>query len=510
MRKQIKSALISVYYKDKLDLLVKELDKLGVTIYSTGGTQTFIEGLGVKVNAVDALTGFPEILGGRVKTLHPKIFGGILARRDNAQDIEQLAKHDIPEIDLVIVDLYPFEETVKASNIEQEIIEKIDIGGISLIRAAAKNFKDTLIVSSRDQYEQLLVLLQEKAGTSDIEDRKLFAAKAFMTTSHYDTHIFNYFNQTEKLPIFKQSILDSKVLRYGENPHQKGVFYGKIEDVFEILHGRELSYNNLVDIEASINIVAEFTEPTFAIIKHTNSCGLASRETIAEAYKAAFACDTTSAFGGVLAANRKIDVATANEINTLFFEVLSAPDYEPEALEILKSKKNRILLKYVRQQTTDNRQQKMFKSLLNGVLEQDVDSSSETKDTFKIVTTKEPSESELSDLEFAIKAVKHLKSNGITLVRNKQLLGMGCGQTSRVDALEFAIKKAKAFGFDLKGAVMASEAFFPFPDCVSIAHEAGITAISQPGGSIKDQDSIDACNANGQAMVLTGVRHFKH
>lgn len=510
MRKQIKSALISVYYKDKLDLLVKELDKLGVTIYSTGGTQTFIEGLGVKVNAVDALTGFPEILGGRVKTLHPKIFGGILARRDNTQDLEQLAKHDIPEIDLVIVDLYPFEETVKASNIEQEIIEKIDIGGISLIRAAAKNFKDTLIVSSRDQYEQLLVLLQEKAGASDIEDRKLFAAKAFMISSHYDTHIFNYFNQTEKLPVFKQSILDSKVLRYGENPHQKGVFYGKIEDVFEILHGRELSYNNLVDIEAAINIVAEFTEPTFAIIKHTNSCGLASRETIAEAYKATFACDTTSAFGGVLAANRKIDVATANEINTLFFEVLSAPDYEPEALEILKSKKNRILLKEVASHKSQATSQKMFKSLLNGVLEQDVDSSSETKDTFKIVTTKAPTESELSDLEFAIKAVKHLKSNGITLVRNKQLLGMGCGQTSRVDALEFAIKKAKAFGFDLKGAVMASEAFFPFPDCVSIAHEAGITAISQPGGSIKDQDSIDACNANGQAMVLTGVRHFKH
>ncbi len=510
MRKQIKSALISVYYKDKLDLLVKELDKLGVTIYSTGGTQTFIEGLGVKVNAVDALTGFPEILGGRVKTLHPKIFGGILARRDNAQDIEQLAKHDIPEIDLVIVDLYPFEETVKASTVEQEIIEKIDIGGISLIRAAAKNFKDTLIVSSRNQYEQLLVLLQEKSGASDIEDRKLFAAKAFMTSSHYDTHIFNYFNQTEKLPVFKQSILDSKVLRYGENPHQKGVFYGKIEEVFEILHGRELSYNNLVDIEAAINIVAEFTEPTFTIIKHTNSCGLASRETIAEAYKAAFACDTTSAFGGVLAANRKIDVATANEINTLFFEVLSAPDYEPEALQILKSKKNRILLKEVASHKLQATSQKMFKSLLNGVLEQDVDSSSETKDTFKVATIKGPSESELSDLEFAIKAVKHLKSNGITLVRNKQLLGMGCGQTSRVDALEFAIKKAKAFGFDLKGAVMASEAFFPFPDCVSIAHEAGITAISQPGGSIKDQDSIDACNTNGQAMVLTGVRHFKH
>jgi len=510
MRKQIKSALISVYYKDKLDLLVKELDKLGVTIYSTGGTQTFIESLGVKVNAVDELTGFPEILGGRVKTLHPKIFGGILARRDNSQDLEQLAKHDIPEIDLVIVDLYPFEETVKSTSVEQDIIEKIDIGGISLIRAAAKNFKDTLIVSSREQYEQLLVLLQSKEGASEIEDRKLFAAKAFMTTSHYDTHIFNYFNQTEKLPVFKQSILESKVLRYGENPHQQGVFYGNLEEVFEILNGRELSYNNLVDVEAAINLVAEFQEPTFAIIKHTNSCGLASRDTIAEAYKAAFACDTISAFGGVLAANRKIDVATANEINTLFFEVLSAPAYEPEALKILKSKKNRILLIDKRRETRDKRHEKVFKSLLNGVLEQDADTSSETRESFKIATTKAPTEAELSDLEFAIKAVKHLKSNGITLVRNKQLLGMGCGQTSRVDALEFAIKKAKAFGFDLKGAVMASEAFFPFPDCVGIAHEAGIVAVSQPGGSIKDQDSIDACNANGQAMILTGVRHFKH
>ena len=506
MTKPIRSALISVYYKDKLDLIVRELHKNNVTIYSTGGTLQFIESLGVPVVAVDALTGFPEILGGRVKTLHPKVFGGILARRDNPSDLAQLKQHDIPEIDLVIVDLYPFEETVKSSQIEQEIIEKIDIGGISLIRAAAKNFKDTLIVASRDHYTELLDLLQAKNGGSDVADRKLFAAKAFMTTSHYDTLIFNYFNRDAQLPVFKQSILSSKTLRYGENPHQTGVFYGNLDEVFEILNGKELSYNNLVDVEAAINLAAEFTEPTFAIIKHTNSCGLASRPTIFEAYAAALAGDPTSAFGGVLAANRTIDVATAKQVSELFFEVLSAPDYEPEALEILKQKKNRILL---RTKNTEPRT-KMFKSLLNGVLEQDVDQKSERRTEFKVATTKAPTEAELSDLEFAIIAVKHLKSNGITIVKNKQLIGMGCGQTSRVDSLESALKKAKVFGFDTTGAVMASEAFFPFPDCVNISHQAGITAISQPGGSIKDQDSIAAANINGQAMVMTGVRHFKH
>jgi len=506
MTKPIRSALISVYYKDKLDLIVRELHKNKVTIYSTGGTLQFIESLGVPVVAVDALTGFPEILGGRVKTLHPKVFGGILARRDNASDLEQLKKHDIPEIDLVIVDLYPFEETVRSTQNEQEIIEKIDIGGISLIRAAAKNFKDTLIVSSRDQYGELLTLLQAKNGGSDIADRKLFAAKAFMTTSHYDTLIFNYFNREAQLPVFTQSILTSKTLRYGENPHQKGVFYGNLDEVFEILNGKELSYNNLVDVEAAINLAAEFTEPTFAIIKHTNSCGLASRPAISEAYAAALAGDPTSAFGGVLAANRTIDVATAKQISELFFEVLSAPDYEPEALEILKQKKNRILLRTKSQEP----RAKMFRSLLNGVLEQDIDNVSEKQGTFKSVTNRKPTAQELSDLEFAIIAVKHLKSNGITIVKNKQLIGMGCGQTSRVDSLESALKKAKAFGFDTKGSVMASEAFFPFPDCVNISHQAGIVAISQPGGSIKDQDSIDAANANGQAMVMTGVRHFKH
>lgn len=510
MTKPIRSALISVYYKDKLDLIVRELHKNNVTIYSTGGTLQFIESLGVPVVAVDALTGFPEILGGRVKTLHPKVFGGILARRDNPSDLAQLEQHDIPEIDLVIVDLYPFEETVKSSQIEQEIIEKIDIGGISLIRAAAKNFKDTLIIASRDQYTELLDLLQAKNGSSEVADRKLFAAKAFMTTSHYDTLIFNYFNRDAKLPVFKQSILSSKTLRYGENPHQTGVFYGNLDEVFEILNGKELSYNNLVDVEAAINLAAEFTEPTFAIIKHTNSCGLASRPSISEAYAAALAGDPTSAFGGVLAANRIIDVAAARQVSELFFEVLSAPDYEPEALEILKQKKNRILLKLVNGQRSTVNSGKMFKSLLNGVLEQDIDNVSEKQETFKSVTNRKPTAQELSDLEFAIIAVKHLKSNGITIVKNKQLIGMGCGQTSRVDSLESALKKAKAFGFDTNGAVMASEAFFPFPDCVNIAHQAGITAISQPGGSIKDQDSIDAANTNGQAMVMTGVRHFKH
>ena len=506
MSKPIRSALISVYYKDKLDLIVRELHKNNVTIYSTGGTLQFIESLGVPVVAVDALTSFPEILGGRVKTLHPKVFGGILARRDNPGDIDQLKQHDIPEIDLVIVDLYPFEETVKSTQNEQEIIEKIDIGGIALIRATAKNFKDTLIVASRNQYEELLTLLQTKNGGSDLEDRKLFAAKAFMTSSHYDTLIFNYFNKDLTTPAFKQSQLEAKTLRYGENPHQKGTFYGDLSEVFEILAGKELSYNNLVDVEASINLAAEFTEPTFAIMKHTNSCGLASRATISEAYAAALACDPTSAFGGVLAANRTIDVATAKEVSNLFFEVLTAPDYEPEALEILMQKKNRILLKLKKYEQP----KKMFKSLLNGVLEQDVDSISDKKESFKVATEKSPTAAELSDLEFAIIAVKHLKSNGIAIVKDKQLIGMGCGQTSRVDSLESALKKAKAFGFDTKGSVMASEAFFPFPDCVNISHEAGISAISQPGGSIKDQDSISAANVNGQAMVMTGVRHFKH
>ncbi len=508
MRRKIKSALISVYYKDKLDLVVNELAKLGVTIYSTGGTQTFIEALGVKVTAVEELTSYPSILGGRVKTLHPKVFGGILGRRENEGDRQEMKQFEIPEIDLVIVDLYPFEETVKAGKNEEDIIEKIDIGGISLIRAAAKNFNDTLIIASKNDYETLLELLQTKQGETDLEDRKKFAAKGFMISSHYDTLIFDYFNRDFKSEVFKKSILKGKSLRYGENPHQKGIFYGNLNEIFEILNGKELSYNNLVDVDASINLVAEFTEPTVAIIKHTNSCGLASRDNICEAYKASFTCDTTSAFGGVIAVNRKVDLATANEMNPLFFEVLTAPDFDEDALAVLKSKKNRILLKQNSKLQTLN--SKQFKSLLNGVLVQDIDSTAEKKDSFKTVTTKPPSAYEISDLEFAIVAVKHLKSNGIALVKNKQLIGSNCGQTSRVDALQNAIRKAKEFGFDLKGAVMASDAFFPFPDCVNIAHEAGITAIAQPGGSIKDQDSVDAANKNGQGMVFTGVRHFKH
>jgi phosphoribosylaminoimidazolecarboxamide formyltransferase/IMP cyclohydrolase len=506
VQKKIKSALISVFYKDKLDLLVQELNKLGVTIYSTGGTQTFIESLGIKVVPVEKLTSYPSILGGRVKTLHPKVFGGILGSRNNPTHQAEMQQYEIPEIDLVIVDLYPFEETVKAGKGEEDIIEKIDIGGISLIRAAAKNFNDTVIISSRNDYAELLELLQTKGGETSLADRKRFAAKAFMNSSHYDTLIFNYFNNEFNFEVFKKSELNGKVLRYGENPHQRGIFYGNLDEIFDILNGKELSYNNLVDVDAAINLVAEFDEPTVAIIKHTNSCGLASRPTIAEAYKAAFACDTVSAFGGIIALNRPVDLTTAQEMNTLFFEVVIAPEYDEQALVLLKSKKNRIIIRQKQAVKT----LKVFKSLLNGVLEQDADLKTEGAAEFKTVTQTAPSAEQISDLEFAVIAVKHLKSNGIALVKNKQLIGSNCGQTSRVDALQNAIRKAAEFGFDLKGAVMASDAFFPFPDCVNIAAQAGITAIAQPGGSIKDQDSIDAANAAGQAMVFTGIRHFKH
>lgn len=506
MQKKIKSALISVFYKDKLGLVVQELDKQGVTIYSTGGTQTFIEGLGIKVNRVEDLTSYPSILGGRVKTLHPKVFGGILGRRGNESDVAEMEQYEIPELDLIIVDLYPFEETVKAGKSEEDIIEKIDIGGVSLIRAAAKNFQDTLIVSSRNDYETLVELLQTKNGETSLEDRKRFAAKGFMNTSHYDTLIFEYFNRNFGYEVFQKSEVTGKVLRYGENPHQRGIFYGNLDEIFDILNGKELSYNNLVDVDAAINLVAEFTDPTIAIIKHTNSCGLASRDTIAEAYKAAFACDTVSAFGGIIASNRPIDLATAQEMNSLFFEVVVAPGYDADALELLKSKKNRIIIK----QKAEVKTRKVFKNLLNGVLEQDADLKAEGKADFKTATTKAPTDAQIADLEFAIIAVKHLKSNGIALVKNRQLVGSNCGQTSRVDALQNAIRKAAEFGFDLNGAVMASDAFFPFPDCVNISAQAGITAIAQPGGSIKDQDSIDAANAAGQAMVFTGVRHFRH
>lgn len=504
--KKINSALISVFYKDNLEPVIKKLNDLGVTIYSTGGTQTFIENLKVPVKAVESLTSFPEILGGRVKTLHPKIFGGILGRRELKSDVAQMEQHDIPNIDLVIVDLYPFEETVSKGASEQDIIEKIDIGGISLIRAAAKNFNDVVIVSSRHDYKPLLDLLESKNGFSDIADRKTFAAKAFATSSHYDSAIFNYFNQTENIPQFKQSIQTAQVLRYGENPHQKGVFYGDLDAMFDKIAGKELSYNNLLDVDAAVNLIADFTEPTFAILKHNNACGVASRPTIKQAYLDALAGDPVSAFGGILIANKEIDEETAAEVNKLFCEVVIAPSYSAKAVEILKSKPNRIILVQKKAALAD----KNFRTLLNGVIEQDKDLKTEVATDLKPATTKVPTASEVADLLFANKLVKHTKSNTIVFAKNGQLLASGTGQTSRVDALKQAINKALSFGFDLKGAVMASDAFFPFPDCVEIAHKAGITAVVQPGGSIKDKDSIAYCEANGMSMVFTGTRHFKH
>jgi len=505
MQKKIHAALISVYYKDGLEPIVRALHQHGVILYSTGGTQTFIEALGIPVVAVESLTGFPEILGGRVKTLQPKIFGGILARRENPNDMAQLEAHQIPLIDLVIVDLYPFEETLRAGGTEAEMIEKIDIGGISLIRATAKNFNDTLIVSSRNQYEAVLHLLEKNNCSSSLAERKEFAIAAFATSSHYDTAIYKYLAAGDEL-FFRQSFNESQVLRYGENPHQKAVFFGKLNDVFDKLHGKELSYNNLVDIDAAVNLIREFKETAFVIIKHTNACGMAIGNDVKDAYLKALACDSTSAFGGILICNRKIDLGAAEEIHQLFCEVLIAPDFEEAALELLQSKKNRVLLK-IKMESVASTQ---FKSLLNGVLYQDVDNKSEKAIEFKQATEKFPTNTEVEDLEFAVIASKHLKSNTIAIVKNKQLIGMGCGQTSRVDALRQAIQKATEFGFDLHGAVMASDAFFPFPDCVEIAFNAGLTAVAQPGGSIKDQESIHYCNKVGMAMVLTGVRHFKH
>ena len=505
-QKKIKSALISVFYKDNLEPIIRKLNQLGVTIYSTGGTQTFIEKLNIPVKAVESLTAFPEILGGRVKTLHPKIFGGILGRRELESDVAQMEKHEIPNIDLVIVDLYPFEETVAKGASEEDIIEKIDIGGISLIRAAAKNFNDVVIVSSRNDYKHLLDLLESKNGISDLNNRRLFAAKAFATSSHYDSAIFNYFNKKESIPQFKQSIQTAQVLRYGENPHQKGVFYGNLDAMFTKLNGKELSYNNLLDVDAAVSLIADFTEPTFAILKHNNACGAASRSTIKQAYLDALAGDPVSAFGGILIANKEIDEETAQEVNKLFCEVVIAPSYSDKAVEILKSKPNRIILVQNKVELSD----KSFRTLLNGVIEQDKDLKTEVAADLKPVTTNAPGNGEIKDLLFANKLVKHTKSNTIVLAKNGQLLASGTGQTSRVDALKQAITKALNFGFDLKGAVMASDAFFPFPDCVEIAHKAGIRAVVQPGGSIKDKDSIDYCNSNGMSMVFTGTRHFKH
>ena len=505
-QKKIKNALVSVFHKDNLEPIINRLNELGITMYSTGGTQKFIEELGAPVTAVESLTSYPSILGGRVKTLHPKVFGGILSRRELDSDVAQLDEFEIPEIDMVIVDLYPFEDTVASGAGEQDIIEKIDIGGISLIRAAAKNYKDVLIVSSRDQYDYTLNLLNEKNGVSDLEDRKYLAKSAFNISSHYDTAIFNWFNNNED-KYFKQSITQSQILRYGENPHQEGVFYGDLDAMFDKLHGKELSYNNLLDVDSAVNLIAEFPDkPTFAVLKHNNACGLASRDTLLEAWTDALAGDPVSAFGGVLITNKIIDLATAEEINKLFCEVVIAPGYDDAALTVLKEKKNRIIL--IQKQVV--LPQKQFRTILNGVLEQDKDGKTANANDFTTATKKEPTTSEINDLEFANKLVKHTKSNTIVFAKGEQLLASGTGQTSRVDALRQAIVKANAFGFDLNGSVMASDAFFPFPDCVEIAKNAGITAVVQPGGSIKDKDSVEYCDANNMAMVMTGIRHFRH
>ena len=504
--KTIKSALISVFHKDGLAPIVKKLNDLNVTLYSTGGTEKFIKNLGIKVIPVDEVTSYPSILGGRVKTLHPKVFGGILNRQDNENDIAELAEFNIPQIDLVIVDLYPFEKTVASGAPEQDIVEKIDIGGISLIRAAAKNFKDTFIVSSMEQYDSFLEMISQNKGMTTLSERKKFAAKAFNISSHYDTAIFNYFNEDEV--VYKASEQDAKVLRYGENPHQKGYFFGNLDAMFDKLHGKELSYNNLLDVDAAVNLIEEFKgeAPTFAILKHNNACGFAQRETIKQAYVDALAGDPVSAFGGVLIANTQIDKETAEEIHSLFCEVVIAPSFSDEALRILKGKKNRIILiqKQVELPTTS------IRTCLNGSLVQDKDSITDQLEDLTYATNTKPTKNELDDLLFASKLCKNTKSNTIILVKNKQLLAGGTGQTSRVDALNQAIEKASSFGFNLKGCVMASDAFFPFPDCVEIAHNAGVKSVIQPGGSIKDQLSIDYCNSHNLSMVMTGTRHFKH
>ncbi len=505
--KKINSALISVFDKTGLEAIVQELHKNGVVIFSTGGTQAFIEDLKIPVVRVEDLTSYPSILGGRVKTLHPKVFGGILNRRDNAQDQQQIKEYEIPEIDLVIVDLYPFEATVASGASHDDIIEKIDIGGISLIRAAAKNYKDVVILPSQNQYAEFLELLVAQNGETTIEQRISFSRDAFNVSSHYDTHIFKYFNQGEK-EMFKESILHSQVLRYGENPHQKGIFHGDLDAIFDKMHGKELSYNNLLDVDAAVNLMAEFKDeaPTFAILKHNNPCGIAIRPTLKEAYLATLAGDPVSAFGGILIANKEMDLETAVEVNELFCEVVIAPSYHPDALEMLKSKKNRIILL----QKSVALPKRQFRTILNGVLEQDKDLIAEKAENLEPRTKVHPTQQEINDLLFANKIVKHVKSNTIVLAKNNQLLACGTGQTSRVDALTQAIHKAKSFGFDLKGAVLSSDAFFPFPDCVEIADQAGITAVIQPGGSIKDELSIDYCNAHNMAMVFTGNRHFKH
>ncbi len=506
--KKITSALISVFSKEGLAPIVRKLNEQNVTIYSTGGTEKFINDLGIKVVAVEDITNYPSILGGRVKTLHPKVFGGILNRQDNENDVAEMAQYNIPQIDAVIVDLYPFEKTVASGASEADIIEKIDIGGISLIRAAAKNFKDTICVSSVEDYAEFLELISENDGFISLENRKRFAAKSFNISSNYDTAIFNYFNIEEKLPAFKISETNGQQLRYGENPHQEGHFFGDFDAVFDKLHGKELSYNNLLDVDAAVNLMSEFKgqAPTFAILKHNNACGLAQRDTLQEAYLAALAGDPVSAFGGVLISNTEIDEVTANEIHDLFCEVVIAPSFTPKALTLLQGKKNRILL--VQKEVT--LPSKSVRTCLNGLLVQDKDQITDTEEILTHATDNKPSPNELEDLLFASKICKHTKSNTIVLVKGKQLFASGTGQTSRVDALRQAIDKSQSFDFDLEGAVMASDAFFPFPDCVEIANKAGIKSVIQPGGSIKDSLSIDYCNKNKMAMVFTGIRHFKH
>jgi phosphoribosylaminoimidazolecarboxamide formyltransferase/IMP cyclohydrolase len=506
--KSIKSALISVFSKDGLEPIVRQLDSLGVKIYSTGGTEKFIKDLGINVIPVEDVTSYPSILGGRVKTLHPKVFGGILNRQHNESDVAELQEYEIPQLDLVIVDLYPFEKTVASGASDSDIIEKIDIGGISLIRAAAKNYADVICVSSVEDYSEFLELLKSQNGETFESDRKRFAAKAFNVSSHYDTAIFNYFNKNHEEAILKISETKGQVLRYGENPHQKGFFFGDFDAMFTKLHGKELSYNNLLDVDAAVNLMNEFKNdaPTFAILKHNNACGIAQRETLHKAYVDALTGDPVSAFGGILISNTEIDKPTAEEIHGLFCEVVIAPSFSSEALEILKGKKNRILLilnEVELPQTT-------VRSCLNGILVQDKDSITDALEHLSYATDNKPTQNELEDLMFASKICKHTKSNTIVLAKNKQLCASGTGQTSRVDALNQAIHKAQSFKFDLKGAVMASDAFFPFPDCVEIADKAGITSVIQPGGSIKDELSIDYCNKNGVSMVFTGTRHFKH
>lgn len=505
--KKIKSALISVFYKDGLEDIVRALDKQGVTIYSTGGTYKFITDLGINAVTVESLTGYPSILGGRVKTLHPKVFGGILSRRDMFSDGEQLNEYQIPEIDLVIVDLYPFEQTVASGAPEQDIIEKIDIGGISLIRAAAKNFKDVVIVPSVNQYAEFLKLYTEQNGELTLADRRRFAGYAFSVSSHYDSAIFNYFNQVENIDAFRCTSDKANVLRYGENPHQKGVYYGDLEGAFTKLNGKEISYNNLGDIDAACSLIDDFTDTTFAILKHNNACGIATRPTLLQAWTDALAGDPVSAFGGILICNRPVTKDVAEEMHKIFFEVCIAPDYEADALEVLKGKKNRIILK----RNNFQMHQQMFRSCLNGILVQDRDNVVPSAADMKQSVTSTPiTDAQAEDLAFATILVKHTKSNAIVLAKGRQLLASGTGQTSRVDALRQAIAKAQSFNFDLNGAVMASDAFFPFPDCVEIAHEAGIVAVAHPGGSINDQKSIDYCEANKMGMTITGKRHFKH